>query len=102
MDERSSVRRGVRRVIYALRLRGPLAADPTARILHALVLALTIWFTIWNISTLPLYPDLMARLLRLRLVFLFELVPVTTLILLRLGYFRQAAFFYLAGDWVHA
>ena len=31
-----------------------------------------------------------------------DMVPVTTLILLRLGHFRQAAFFYLAGQWVHA
>jgi signal transduction histidine kinase/CheY-like chemotaxis protein len=70
--------------------------------LHALLLALAIWSAIWNIGALPLYPNLIASLLRLRLVFLFELVPVATLILLRLGYFRQAAFFYLACDWAHA
>jgi signal transduction histidine kinase/CheY-like chemotaxis protein len=93
---------GVRRVVHALRLRGPLAADPTARILHALVLALAIWFAIWSIITLPRYPNLTARLLRLRFVILAELVPATTLILLRLGHFRQAAFFFLAGEWVHA
>jgi signal transduction histidine kinase/DNA-binding response OmpR family regulator len=88
--------------MHALRLRGPLAADPTARILHALVLALTIWSAIWTIATLPLYPNLMARLLRVRFVIVADLVPVTTLILLRLGHFRQAAYFYLAGQWVHA
>ena len=88
--------------MHALRLRGPLAADPTARILHALVLALTIWFAIWTIATLPLYPNPMARLLRVRFVIVADLVPVTTLILLRLGHFRQAAYFYLAGQWVHA
>ena len=102
MNERSLVRRGVRSVVHALRLRGPLAADPTARVLHALVLALTIWSAIWTIVTLPLYPNLMARLLRLRFVIVADLVPVTTLILLRLGHFRQAAYFFLTGEWVHA
>jgi hypothetical protein len=89
-------------VIHALRLRGPLAADPTARILHALVLSLAIWFAIWSIGTLPFYPNLTARLVRLRFVIVAEAVPVATLVLLRLGHFRQAVFFYLAGQWVHA
>ena len=102
VSERSSVWQGMRRVIHALRLRGPLAADPTAQILHALVLALTIWSAIWTIATLPVYPDSMARLLRLRFVIVADLVPVTTLVLLRLGHFRQAAYVYLAGTWVHA
>jgi signal transduction histidine kinase len=88
-------------VLHALRLRGSLAADPTARILHALVLALTIWSAIWTIATLPLYPNLTARLLRVRFVIVTDLVPVTTLILLRLGHFRQAAYVYLTGQWVH-
>jgi len=88
--------------MHALRLRGPLAADPTARILHALVLALTIWSAIWTVATLPLYPNLVARLVRLRFVIVADLVPVITLILLRLGHFRQAAYVYLTGQWVHA
>jgi signal transduction histidine kinase/DNA-binding response OmpR family regulator len=88
--------------MHALSLRGPLAADPTARVLHALVLALAIWFAAWSIATLPHYPTLAARLLRLRFIILSELVPATTLILLRLGHFRQAAFFFLAGEWAHA
>ena len=94
VNERSLVRQGVRSVMHALRLRGPLATDPTARVLHALVSALAIWFALWSIITLPLYPNLTARLLRLRFVILAELVPATTLILLRLGHFRQAAFFF--------
>ena len=102
MNERSLVRQGVRSLVHALRLRGPLAADPTARILHALVLALAIWSAIWTIVTLPLYPNLTARLLRLRFIVMAELVPVATLILLRFGHFRQAAYVYLAGQWVHA
>jgi signal transduction histidine kinase/CheY-like chemotaxis protein len=102
VNERSLIRHGVRSVMHALRLRGPLAGDATARVLHALVLALAIWFAIWSIGTLPLYPNLMAKLIRLRFVIVAELVPVTTLILLRLGHFRQAAFFFLAGEWVHS
>jgi len=98
----SLVRQGVRTVMHALRLRGPLAAEPTARILHALVLALTIWSAIWTIATLPLYPTLMARLLRLRFVLVAYVVPVTTLILLRRGHFRQAAYVYLVGQWAQA
>ena len=31
-----------------------------------------------------------------------DLVPVTTLILLRLGHFRQATYVYLTGQWAHA
>jgi signal transduction histidine kinase len=82
-------------------LRGPLAADPTAQVLHALVLGLAIWFAGWNIATLPLYPDSVARF-RLRLIIVSELVPAATLILLRLGYLRQAAFIFLTGQWVQA
>jgi signal transduction histidine kinase/CheY-like chemotaxis protein len=44
----------------------------------------------------------MARLLRLRFVLVADLVPVTTLILLRLGHFRQATYVYLTGQWVQA
>jgi signal transduction histidine kinase/CheY-like chemotaxis protein len=44
----------------------------------------------------------MARLLRLRFVLVADVVPVTTLILLRVGHFRQAAYVYLIGQWVHA
>src|SRR4029078_8798290 len=88
--------------MYALRLRGPLSADPTARILHALVLALTIWSALWTTASLPLQRNLSARLLRVRFILLADLVPVTTLILLRLGHFRQAAYVYLTGQWVQA
>jgi len=89
-------------VVHALRLRGPLAADPTAQILYALVLALIIWSAIWTIATLPQYPNLIAKLVRLRFIIVADLVPVTTLIFLRSGYFRQAAYVYLTGQWVQA
>jgi hypothetical protein len=66
----------VRKVTHPLRLRGPLAGDSTAELLHTLVLALAIWFAAWSLFTLPLYSTLVAVLLRLRFVVMAELVPV--------------------------
>jgi signal transduction histidine kinase/CheY-like chemotaxis protein len=102
VNERSLARRGVRSVLHALRLRGPLSVNSTARVLHALVLALTIWSAIWTIATLPQYPSLIAKVHRLQFIVVADLVPVTTLILLRFGYFRQAAYVYLTGQWAQA
>jgi signal transduction histidine kinase/DNA-binding response OmpR family regulator len=56
----------------------------------------------WGIFTLPLYPNLTARLVRLQFVIVAELAPVATLVLLRRGHLRLAAFFFLAGEWAHA
>src|SRR3954452_3286993 len=89
----------VRRVGRALRLRGPLATDPTARLLHALVLSLAIWYAFWTIVLIPLYPDQGARL---GVALVAELAPTAALFLLRLGLFRQAAAAYLAIAWLHA
>ena len=89
-------------VSYTLCVCADLWRPITARTLHALVLALLTWSAIWTIVTLPLYPNLTARLLRLRFIFVADLVPVTTLILLRLGYLRQAAYVYMAGNWAQA
>jgi signal transduction histidine kinase/DNA-binding NarL/FixJ family response regulator len=102
VNEQSSVRQGVLRVVHFLRLRGPLSSDPTARTLHALVLALTIWSAVWTLATLPSYPNLTARLLRLRFIFVADLIPLATLLLLRFGYFRQAAYVYMIGQWAQA
>ncbi|MFL6354280.1 MAG: PAS domain S-box protein [Bryobacteraceae bacterium] len=82
----------------ALRLRGPLATDPIARLLHALVLALALWFAFWSIVLLPLYTNNASRL---AVALLAELGPITALVLLRLGLFRQASVAYLALVWFH-
>jgi hypothetical protein len=58
--------------------------------------------TIWTIATLPQYPSLIAKSHRLQFIVAADLVPVTTLTLLRFGYFRQAAYVYLTGQWVQA
>ncbi len=88
----------LRRTAHALRLRGPLETDSTARMLHVLVLALTIWFGFWSIVLLP-YGNTSAKL---PFILLAELGPVTSLVLLRFGSFRAAAWMYLAGTWVWA
>src|SRR3954452_14902637 len=89
----------VRRVERVLRLRGPLATDPIARLLHALVLSLGIWYAFWSIVLIPLYPN---KGVRLGVALLAELARISALVLLRLGLFRQAAVAYLAIAWLHA
>jgi hypothetical protein len=61
VNEWSSLRKRLRGVLYALRLRGPLAGDPTARLLHIFLLSLALWFGIWSIILLPAYPNPPAR-----------------------------------------
>src|ERR1700758_3784876 len=82
----------------ALRLRGPLATDPIARLLHALVLSLAIWYAFWTIVLIPLYPN---RGARMGVALLAEAGTIAALILLRLGLFRHASVVYLAGAWLH-
>jgi signal transduction histidine kinase/CheY-like chemotaxis protein len=84
-------------VSQALRLRGPLAAHPTARMLHALVLTLAVWWALWSIILLPLYPNLA---LRLPVAALQELGPIGALLLLRVGFLQRASLIYLLGTWV--
>src|SRR4051812_48238975 len=82
----------------ALRLRGPLGTDPIARLLHALVLAIAVWFAFWTAVLIPLYPN---RGPRLGVALLAEIGPIAALVLLRLGLFRHASVVYLAGAWLH-
>src|SRR5689334_880485 len=82
----------------ALRLRGKLATDPIARLLHALVLALASWYAFWTIVLIPLYPN---KGPRMGVALLAELGPIAALVLLRLGFFRSASVVYLAGAWLH-
>jgi len=84
-------------MLHALRLRGPLAGDPTARMLHAFLLSVALWFAIWISIMVPAYPNPPARL---RAAALQELIPLGTLVLLHLGFLRPASWFYLAGTWI--
>ena len=67
--------------------------------LHALVLALAIWFALWSIALAPFYPF---SALKLGIQILEEVGPVAALTLLRLGFLRQASLVYLGGAWVFA
>jgi signal transduction histidine kinase/DNA-binding response OmpR family regulator len=89
----------VRRVTNAFRLRGPLAADPTAQMLHALLVMIAVWMAVGLIVTLNLAPITLARLV---LPLVLEVSLAAALILVRLGQFRRASLVYLAGSWVWA
>jgi len=99
MSERFTLRTDLLSAAYALRLRGPLADDPTARILHALVLAVAIWYALWSVILLPLYPQFGIRLLT---AVLQEVGPLAALVLLQFGLFRQASWVYLLSMWASA
>src|SRR5438270_6176281 len=94
----SPVKEYVHRVGRAFRLRGPLETDPIARLLHALVLALALWFAFWSIILLPLYTNHASRL---AVALLAELGPIAALVLLRLGLLRHASVAYLGFAWLH-
>jgi PAS domain S-box-containing protein len=83
---------------YALRLRGPLAENPTARTLHALLLSFAIWFGFWSTVLLLVYPNFA----RLAVDILYQATLVAALVLLRYGFFPQASLVYLGGMWVSA
>jgi signal transduction histidine kinase/DNA-binding response OmpR family regulator len=95
----SGFRASYRRFLHALRLRGPLAADPTAQMLHALLAMIAGWMAIGFIVTLNLGPLTAPRLV---LPLLLQVSLVAALILVRLGQFRRASLVYLAGSWLWA
>jgi hypothetical protein len=82
----ATLKQYARRLTYALRLRGPLAENPTARTLHALLLSFAIWFGFWSIVLLLVYPNLA----RLTLDVLYQATLVAALVLLRYGFFPPA------------
>jgi signal transduction histidine kinase/CheY-like chemotaxis protein len=86
----------IHRFTLFLRLRGPLAADPTARILHALLVALVVLsLAVW-ITTIPIARVGFARTFN---TLVLEAGYGAALVLLRRGNFRRASFAYLAGIW---
>lgn len=90
----------IRRMRHALRLRGPLAQDPTAQMLHFLLLAVAVWMALLATISFKLFPPI--TLPRLFLPVLLEASLVSALILLRLGHFRAASLVYLGGTWLWA
>jgi PAS domain S-box-containing protein len=84
---------------HFLRLRGPLAADPAARIFHMFLVAVGIWGIVSAISTLPLAPHVLLRALSGSPM---NVAVIAALIVIRLGHYRAASVIYLAGVWAWA
>jgi PAS domain S-box-containing protein len=89
----------IHRVTLFIGLRGSLAADPTARILHVLLVTLSAWLAAGWIATIPFAPVSFPRIFN---TVVLEASYVTALVLLRLGHFRRASLAYLAGTWIWA
>jgi signal transduction histidine kinase/CheY-like chemotaxis protein len=95
----SSISKFAHRVTRFLRLRGPLADDPTSRMLHALVLAVAFWLFFWTAILAPFNGNISPRL---GLIVIPEGPLVGALVLLRFGRFREASLVYLVGTWLWA
>ncbi len=80
-------------------LRGPLADDRTARILHVLLATLFVWLAAGWIVTIPFAPLSFPRIFN---ALAQEASYATALVLLRLGRFQRASLVYLAGTWIWA
>ena len=93
------ISRIIHRVASFISLRGSLAADPTARILHVLVAALAVWMAAGWVATIPFATKSFPRYFN---PLVQEASYVTALVLLRLGHFRRASLAYLAGTWIWA
>ena len=87
------------RAPHPLRLRGPLALDHTARILHGLLLALVIWFAL---ASAILFAIATGPPPNLQLIAVIELPLAAAIIVLRWGMLGIAAAIYLAGVWLFA
>jgi hypothetical protein len=93
----------IHRVTLFIGLRGPLAADPTARLLHVLLATLFVWMAVLWVATTP-FAQVQVRFSFPRIFnpSVLEVSYATALVLLRLGNFRQASLAYLAGTWIWA
>jgi signal transduction histidine kinase/CheY-like chemotaxis protein len=89
----------INRVAPAIGLRGSLAADPRARILQALLVALLVWLVAAFVATIPFAPVSFPRLIYPAIT---AASYISALALLRLGKFRHASVAYLTGIWIWA
>jgi signal transduction histidine kinase/CheY-like chemotaxis protein len=87
------------RVTLFFRLRGPLAADPTARMLHVLLATLAVWLAATFVATIPFARASFPRIFN---PIVLETGYVTALVALGLGHFRRASLAYVAGIWAWA
>jgi signal transduction histidine kinase/CheY-like chemotaxis protein len=91
--------RMMNRVTPCIGLRGSLAADQTARMLHLLLAILAVWLAAGWVATIPFATMSFPRIFN---PVVQELSYVIALVLLRLGDFRRASLAYLAGTWMWA
>jgi signal transduction histidine kinase/CheY-like chemotaxis protein len=91
--------RTINRVTLFVGLRGSLASDQTARMLHVLLVTLAVWMAIMWVSTIPFAQVSLPRIFN---PLVLELSYAGALLLLRLGHFRRASLAYLAGTWIWA
>ena len=99
MRFKAYISRIIHRVTLFSGLRGSLAADPTARMLHVLLATLVVWMAAGWVATIPFAPVSFSRIFN---PVVQEASYATALVLLRLGHFRRAGLSYLAGTWVWA
>ena len=91
----STVRAQIAKQMRFLRLRGPLEQNPTARILHALLLGVLLWTAAHTILFLPRF---VVRLAASQALLLYLAVTtIVGLVLLRRGSLREASALYLCG-----
>jgi len=89
----------IHRVTLFIGLRGSLAADQTARMLHVLLVSLVVWLAAAWVATIP---SALVSFPRIFYPIVLEASYATALMLLRLGHFRRASLAYLAGTWIWA
>jgi signal transduction histidine kinase len=93
------ISRIIHRVTLFIGLRGSLAADETARMLHVLIAALAVWLAAGWVATIPFASMSFPRIFN---TVVMEASYATALVLLRLGHFRRASLAYLAATWIWA
>jgi signal transduction histidine kinase len=91
------ISRIIHRVTLFIGVRGSLAADETARMLHVLLVTLAVWMAAGWVATTPFAS---MSFLRIFNPVVMEASYATALVLLRLGHFRRASLAYLAGTWI--
>jgi signal transduction histidine kinase/ActR/RegA family two-component response regulator len=100
VEKSSAVMQLLRRAGNALRLRGPLANDPTAQILNALLVGVLCWFVFDVAVIIPLHAvhkaATAAQASSIGLIFAIALA------LLYQGSLRAASLVYLSGMWLRA
>jgi signal transduction histidine kinase len=98
LDRFSALPRCARGAGRALRLRGPLAGDPPARILHGLLVGLLLWLSVYFVVFRAIFGNTTTT--SLLLTILLSFACMAALLLLAWGFFRWASLVYLGGIWL--